>query len=57
MMADIPDYIAEHAERTRAIAAEKQTAWEAHKASNPWPLDGSARDDLGMYQWVKERGE
>lgn len=56
-MADIPDYIAEHAERTRAIAAEQQAAWEDHKASNPWPLDGSARDRIGMYEWVKERGE
>lgn len=56
-MADIPDYIAEHAERTRSIRQEQQAAWEAHKASNMWPLDGSARDDLGMYQWIKERGE
>lgn len=56
-MTETPDYIADHVARTDAIRRERQAAWEAHKASNPWPLDRSARDGLGMYDWIKERGE
>ena len=56
-MTETPDYIADHVARTDAIRRQRIEAWEAQKAMNPWPLDTSAREGMGLYDWIKERGD